>query len=50
MGMITFKFLISLVVLENLNMHLMDVVTIYLYGLLDSDIYMRLLKCFKVPK
>jgi hypothetical protein len=29
---ITFRFLIGLVVSETLDMHLMDVVTIYLYG------------------
>jgi hypothetical protein len=36
---ITFRFLISLVVTESLDMRLMDVVTAYLYGLLDNDIY-----------
>ena len=39
MDAITFRFLISLVVTESLDMHLMDVVTAYLYGTLDSDIY-----------
>jgi hypothetical protein len=36
---ITFRFLISLVVTESLDMRLMDVVTAYLYGSLDNDIY-----------
>jgi len=36
---ITLRFLISLTVAENLKMRLMDVVTAYLYGSLDSDIY-----------
>jgi hypothetical protein len=39
---ITFRFLISLVVTESLDMRLMDVVTAYLYGLLDNDIYMKI--------
>ena len=41
---ITLRFLISLAMYENLDMHLMDVVTTYLYGSLHRDIYM------KVPK
>ena len=39
---ITFRFLISLVAKENLDMRLMDVVTAYLYGSLDNDIYMKI--------
>ena len=35
----TFQYLISLAMKENLDLHLMDVVTAYLYGSLDSDIY-----------
>ena len=42
--MITFRYLISLVVSKKLNMQLMEVVTAYLYGDLDTEIYM------KVPK
>ena len=38
---ITFRFLINLTITEGLYMHLMDVVTTYLYGSLDSDIYMK---------
>ena len=38
---ITFRYLISLVVSEKLNMQLMDVVTAYLYGDLDTKIYMK---------
>jgi len=48
MDAITFRFLISLAVSEGLEMHLTDVVTAYLYGSLDSDIFMRIprrLKC-----
>src|SRR5690606_37184236 len=37
----TFRFLISLAIRENLNMRIMDVVTAYLYGPLDNDIYMK---------
>ena len=31
-------------------MHLMDVVTLYLYGSLDNDIYMKVLEGFKIPE
>ena len=31
-------------------MHLMDVVTVYLYGSLDNDIYMKISEGFKVPE
>ena len=41
---ITFRFLISLVAKENLDMRLMDVVTTYLYGSLDNDIHMKIPK------
>ena len=39
MSGITFRYLISLAVQNRLSMQLMDVVTAYLYGSLDSDIY-----------
>ena len=32
------------------NMHLMDIVTTYLYGSLDKDIYMKILGGFKMPE
>ena len=38
---ITFRYLISMAVNLDLTMKLMDVVTAYLYGNLDSDIYMK---------
>jgi Reverse transcriptase (RNA-dependent DNA polymerase) len=38
---ITLRFLISLTTTENIQMRLMDVVTAYLYGSLDNDIYMK---------
>ena len=41
MSGITFQYLISLAVQNHLSMQLMDVVTAYLYGSLDSDIYMK---------
>ena len=41
MDVITFRYLISLVVSEKLDMQLMDVVTAYLYGDLDTEIYMK---------
>ncbi|GLT35869.1 hypothetical protein SLA2020_102850 [Shorea laevis] len=50
MDAITFRFLISLVVFEGLQIRLMDVVTAYLYGSLDSDIYMKVPIGFKMPE
>ena len=47
---ITLRYLIGLTVYENLDMHLMDVVTAYLYGSLDNNIYMRIPEGFKIPK
>jgi len=41
---ITFRCLISLVVTESLDVRLIDVVTTYLYGSLDNDIYMKILE------
>ena len=46
----TFKFLISLAIKEGLDLRLMDVVTAYLYGPLDTDIYMKVPEGFKLPK
>ena len=34
---------------QGLSMHLMDVVTINLYGLLDLDIYMKMPQGFDIP-
>jgi hypothetical protein len=42
MNGITFRYLISLIIQNHLSLHLMDVVTTYLYGSLDSDIYMKI--------
>jgi hypothetical protein len=49
MDAITFRFLISLVVTESLDMCLVDVVTVYLYGSLDNDTWKSLkdTKCLK---
>jgi hypothetical protein len=49
MDMITFRYLISLTVSEKLNMRLMDVMTAYLYGDLDCEIYMKIPEGFKLP-
>jgi hypothetical protein len=38
---ITFRYLIFLAIQKHLSLQLMDVVTAYLYGSLDSDIYMK---------
>jgi hypothetical protein len=43
MSGIAFRYLISLAVQNRLSMQWMDVVTTYLYGSLDSKIYMNVL-------
>ena len=50
MDIITFHFLISLVVYERLEMRLMDAVITYLYGSLDFDIYIKKFDGFKMTK
>ena len=50
MDVITFRYLISLVVSEKLDMQLMDVVTAYLYGDLDTEIYMKVPDGLKLPE
>ena len=50
MDAITFHFLISLAVFEGLDMRLMDVITTYLYGSIDNDIYMKIPEGFKLPE
>ena len=50
MDAITFRYLIHLAVSEGRKMHLMDVVTAYLYGSIDSDIYMKILEGFTLPR
>ncbi|BBG98770.1 transposable element gene [Prunus dulcis] len=47
MDTITFRYLISLAVSEKLEMRLMDVITAYLYGELDTDIYMKVPEGFR---
>ena len=39
----------SLAADKNFEMRLMDVTTVYLYGSLDIDIYMRISYGFKMP-
>ena len=48
MDAITFRFLISLVAKENLDMRLRNFVTTYLYGSLDNDIYMKIPEGYKM--
>ena len=50
MDITTFRYLISLAVSQNLEMRLMDVVTAYLYGDLDIEIHMKILKGFPLPE
>ena len=47
---ITFRYLINMTVHEKLEMHLMDVVTAYLYGSLDHNIFMKIPEALKVPE
>jgi hypothetical protein len=49
MNGITFRYLISLAIQKYLSLQLMDVVTAYLYGSLDSDIYMTVPDGISVP-
>ena len=48
MDIITFRYLISLSVSEGLDMRLMDVITAYLYGMLENDIYMKVPEGFQL--
>ena len=49
MSGITFRYLISLAVQNRLSLQLMDVVTAYLYGSLDSEIYMKVPDGINIP-
>jgi hypothetical protein len=49
MSGITFRYLISLAVQNHLSMQFMDVMTAYLYGSLDSDIYMKVPDGIRIP-
>jgi hypothetical protein len=49
MNGITFQYLISLAIQNHLSLQLMDVVTAYLYGSLDSDIYIQVPNGNSVP-
>ena len=46
----TFRYLIYLAVSKGLDMQLMDVVTTYLYGSIDTNVYMKILEGFKLPE
>ena len=48
MDTIIFQYLISLIVSEGLDMCLMDVVTTYLYGSIDTNIYIKIPEWFKL--
>ena len=50
MDAIPFRFLISLAVSKRLDMCLMDVITTYLYGSMDNDIYTTIPEGFKLPE
>ena len=47
---IIFLYLMSLAVSEGLDMRLMDVVTTYLYGSLDANVYMKIIEGFTLPE
>jgi hypothetical protein len=46
---INFLYLISLITQKRLSLQLMDVMIAYLYGSLDSDIYMKVSDGISVP-
>ena len=46
----TFRYLIYLAVSEGLDMRLMDVITTCLYGSIDTNVYMKIPKGFKLPE
>ena len=48
MDAITLRYLISFTVHEQLEMHLINVVTTYLYGSLDNEIYMKIPEGFAI--
>ena len=50
MDAIIFRYLICLTVSKRLDLHLIDVVTTYLYGFLNNDIYVKLPKGFQMPE
>ena len=50
MNVITFRFLISLAISERLDMGLMNVITSYLYGSIDNDMYIKIPEGFKLPE
>lgn len=41
MDSITYRFMIAFALIHKLKMHLMDVVTADLYGILDTEIHMK---------
>ena len=46
----TFRYLIYLAVSKRLNMQRMDVVTAYLYESIDTNVYIKIPKGFKLPE
>ena len=50
MDTITFRYLICLAISERLDLCLMDVVTAYLDGSLDNDIYVKIPEGFQMPE
>jgi Reverse transcriptase (RNA-dependent DNA polymerase) len=47
---ITIRFIISLTITKNIQIRLIDVVTAYLYGSLDNDIYMKVPEGLKMSE
>ena len=47
---VTFRFLLGMATMKSLETHLMDIVTAYLYGSLDSEIYMRIPEGLKMAE
>ena len=47
---VIFRFLLGMTTIEGLKTRLMDIVTAYLYGSLDSEIYMRIPEGLKMAE
>ena len=47
---VTFRFLLDMATMEGLETRLMDVITAYLYGTLDCEIYMRIPERLKMAE
>ena len=47
---VAFRFFIAMAASNKLDMQLMDVITAYLYGLFEKDIYMKIPEGYKITE